>query len=122
MKVRSWAAALALVVLPAGCGCNSDCENVVRFSFTDVMRSAPVGSVGTACAETVCTAAAPDQETATVYVSDEDVKSEIRTSLTIRNKAGEVVFERSTPLKLKEHKAGRFCGTACRTGAIEYRR
>lgn len=121
--MRSWAAVwLAAVLLPAGCGCKGECENVVQFSFPDVMRSVPLGSVATACVETTCSPVAPDQENVTVYVNDEDADSEVRTSLTVRSKTGEVVFERTTPLKLKGHKPGRLCSTACRTGAIEFRR
>jgi hypothetical protein len=121
--MRSWAAVmLAAVLLPAGCGCKGDCEDVVQFSFPDVMKSAPLGSVATACVEKTCSPAAPDQEAVTVYVNDGDVGSEVQTSLTVRNKTGDVVFERTTPLKLKGHKPGRFCSTACRTGAIEFRR
>lgn len=113
---------LLVVLAPAGCGCSGDCESRVSFSFPEVIRAAPVGSVATACVETTCQAQARDQETATIYLGDgEDDSSDVTTSLTVRNRAGEVVFERTSPLKLKEHKAGRFCGTACRTGSIVYR-
>jgi len=120
---RHQVAALLLVVLaPAGCGCSGECESSVQFGFPEVMRTVPLGSIATACVETTCLAFAPDQETGTVFMGDgEDDSNDVAATLTIRNKAGEVVFDRKTPLKLKAHKSGRFCGTACRTGAITFR-
>lgn len=115
------AAAMVAMLLPAGCGCSNTCENSVQFSFGAVMRTVPLGSVATACVGTTCQAQSPDQETAKIYVSDEDVESEVETSLTVRDRDGQVRFERKAPLELKSHKSGRFCPTDCRTGAIEYR-
>lgn len=122
MRLRSTAALwLAAVLLPAGCGCNSDCQSAVSFAFGEVMRTVPSRSIATACVKTTCQSVSPDQETAKVLVSNEDVEAEVETTLTIRDRDGQVVFERKASLKLEGHKSGRFCPTACRTGAIVFR-
>ena len=122
MGWRSTAAAfMVAVLLPAGCGCSNTCESSVQFTFGAVMRTVPLGSVATACVGTTCQAQSPDQETAKVYVSDEDAKSAVQTTLTVRDRDGGVRFERTAPITLKSHKSGRFCPTDCRTGAIEFR-
>ena len=123
---RSGALSLVLVfglaLGPSGCSCGGECASKVDFSFPEVIRGLPRGSVPTACVETTCQPVAPDQENAAVFLGDgEDDDSEVTAKLTVRNRTGDVVFEREAPLKLKSHKAGRACPVACRTGSIVFR-